>query len=81
MNCNSFFHISSRTATTQSCFFSAPQVTAKPVTNGGLEARDHNFHRVADCAKLFSTKPKTRLGCTRKIGSPMLRGSILYFFL
>src|ERR1019366_4619549 len=41
----------------------------------------YNFHLVADLGKLFSTNPNTVFGRTTNIGSFMLRGSILYFFL
>ena len=41
----------------------------------------YNFHLVADFGKLFSINPNTVRGRTAKIGSFMLRGSILYFFL
>jgi Small Multidrug Resistance (SMR) protein len=40
----------------------------------------YTLHRVADFGKLFSINPNTVFGRTMKIGSPMLRGSILYFF-
>ena len=76
----SFFHIGSRTATTKMSLSSTSVVTALPVTNGGFATIDHSFQRVADCGKVFSTNPKTRLGVIRKMGSPMLLGSILYFF-
>ncbi len=41
----------------------------------------HSRHRVADFGKVFSINPNTVRGRTTKIGSPMLRGSILYFFV
>jgi hypothetical protein len=43
--------------------------------------KSYNFHRVADFGKLFSMKAKTFAGAILKIGSLMLRGSILYFFM
>jgi len=39
------------------------------------------FHRVAVFGKLFSMNANTFDGLTSKIGSPIPRGSILYFFL
>ena len=79
-----FFQIERQTATANPCYFQASEVTQKPLPTGGSPVLNHDFepgfHRVADCGKVFSTNPKTRLGLTRKIGSPIPRGSILYFF-